>query len=386
MKQGLLVLLLFVAATAAAQQDDPNLVQNKLALMGGPRMIDSPEASDHGKSAVNNSIWDTSSQKSKTAGSQKRKQTQINKPAGEIKRPTIDASMVGYIDDPIIGSQVQIRFDAAFDNRFPDRAEFFYAKCGCYRDPKLSGTLLYDPNAPGPGPLIPKGVNFQVLSFRGDYAPTSRFAAFIWIPIRWIQPQSAPGQGAFKQWAGISDVEAGLKFALLTSSRHYLTAQLRAYFPSGAAVHGLGTNHYSIEPGLLYYQRFSDRFQVEGEVGGWLPIRGSAGVPTTSPQGFGGNIFFYGVGPSYRVISREHFRLAPVIELVGWNVTGGLETITTGTTGTPLTASGTNIFNLKIGARTSFGGRNSLYVGYGTPLTSANWFNNIVRVEYRYSF
>src|SRR5438132_1601013 len=99
MKQGLLVLLLFVAATAAAQQDDPNLVQNKLALMGGPRMIDSPEASDHGKSAVNNSIWDTSSQKSKTAGSQKRKQTQINKPAGEIKRPTIDASMVGYIDE-----------------------------------------------------------------------------------------------------------------------------------------------------------------------------------------------------------------------------------------------------------------------------------------------
>ncbi|PYU44668.1 MAG: hypothetical protein DMG53_16085 [Acidobacteria bacterium] len=267
MKQGLLVLLLFVAATAAAQQDDPNLVQNKLALMGGPRMIDSPEASDHGKSAVNNSIWDTSSQKSKTAGSQKRKQTQINKPAGEIKRPTIDASMVGYIDDPIIGSQVQIRFDAAFDNRFPDRAEFFYAKCGCYRDPKLSGTLLYDPNAPGPGPLIPKGVNFQVLSFRGDYAPTSRFAAFIWIPIRWIQPQSAPGQGAFKQWAGISDVEAGLKFALLTSSRHYLTAQLRAYFPSGAAVHGLGTNHYSTRAFPTCPGDRTGRLECHGRIG-----------------------------------------------------------------------------------------------------------------------
>jgi hypothetical protein len=26
----------------------------------------------------------------------------------------------------------RLRFDAAFDNPIPDRAEFFYAKCGCF--------------------------------------------------------------------------------------------------------------------------------------------------------------------------------------------------------------------------------------------------------------
>jgi hypothetical protein len=65
---------------------------------------------------------------------------------------------------------------------------------------------------------------------------------------------------------------------------------------------------------------------------------------------------------------------------VGWNVTGGQQT------GTPSSASGINIVNLKIGARMGFGGHSSLYVGYGKALTSAGWYDQIVRVEYRYSF
>jgi type II secretion system protein G len=93
-----------------------------------------------------------------------------------------------------------------------------------------------------------------------------------------------------------------------------------------------------------------------------------------------GNLFFYGIGPSYRLINGERFRLAPVIEIVGWNVTGGLQT------GTPSGASGINVVNLKIGARMGFGGHSSLYVGYGKALTSADWYDQIVRVEYRYSF
>ncbi len=62
---------------------------------------------------------------------------------------------------------------------------------------------------------------------------------------------------------------------MLASSRHYLTAQLLSYFPSGDSRSGLGTNHYSLEPALLYYQRLSERFEIEGELGGWLPIGGS---------------------------------------------------------------------------------------------------------------
>src|SRR6266566_4009658 len=40
-------------------------------------------------------------------------------------------SMVGYITDATIESQVRLRFDAGFHNNIPDRSEFFYAQCGC---------------------------------------------------------------------------------------------------------------------------------------------------------------------------------------------------------------------------------------------------------------
>ncbi len=382
MKQALLVLTLFLAVCVsayAAQLNDPDLVKRKQDLARTVATEDSSASGQRRENVRGNNGAGPPSQEPKPAEDQKKTPPPVNKPPIEIKRPPIDASMVGYIDNAIVGSEVRIRFDAAFNDAFPDRAEFVYAKCGCYRYAGL------DPHAPGPGPGIPNNVNYQTLSFMGEYAVNRRFSAFVEIPFRWIQPQgiaagSPTPAPAFPNGAGISDVQAGLKFAMLASSRHYLTAQLLSYFPSGDSRSGLGTHHYSLEPALLYYQRLSDRFAIEGELGGWLPIGGSSGVGTNSSQGFAGNLFFYGIGPSYTLINGERFRLAPVIELVGWNVTGGLQT------GTPSSASGINIVNLKIGARMGFGVHSSLYVGYGKALTSADWYNQIVRVEYRYSF
>ena len=65
-------------------------------------------------------------------------------------------SNVGYIDTAYVGNMVRIRADAAWGNNRPDRAEFFYAKCGCFR-------VLGDPDAPGP-PLQESNVNFQTVS------------------------------------------------------------------------------------------------------------------------------------------------------------------------------------------------------------------------------
>ena len=311
------------------------------------------------------------------------KKASKTKTGGELERPTIDSSMVGYIDNAIVGSEVRVRFDAAFNDQFPDRAEFVYAKCGCYKmQPQTR--QIYDANAPGPpGPNVPDNVNFQTLAFMAEYAPkgNARFSAFVEIPFRWLQPQGPGSTPAFPNGAGISDVTAGLKFALIASSSRYLTAQLTSFFPSGSAFHGLGTAHYSLAPEILYYQRLPNKFEIEGELGGWLPIGGSAGAPTNGPQGFAGPIFFYGIGPSYRLVDNDQFRLAPVIELVGWTVTGGQETSTP-----PVNASGTNIVNMKFGARMTFAGRNSVYVGYGAALTSADWYGKIVRVEYRHAF
>ena len=77
-------------------------------------------------------------------------------------------------------------------------------------------------------------------------------------------------------------------------------------------------------------------------------------------------------------------QIAPVIELVGWSVLGGRETNPYLQHTEP--ADGIKIVNLKIGARTTFGVHSSLYVGYGRALTFADWYRDLVRVEYRYSF
>lgn len=377
----------FFAAAATAQESTTPPVRSQIASLGAP-----PTAL---ATAVDAAQTGTPTQGQGTAGKQTSnppKPPTPPTPKTESNWPTVEASMVGYIDNAIVGSELRVRFDAAFNDQFPDRAEFIYGKCGCYRNPTLPAGV-YDPNAPGPGPGVPQHINFQVLSFMGEYAPKSnrRLSAFIEIPFRWVQPQgvatgSPVPNPAYPNGAGLSDVEAGLKFAVLASPSHYLTAQLKSYFPSGSARHGLGTNHYSIEPALLYYQRFPDKFELEGEVGGWLPISGSAGVPTTSSQGYAGNIFFYGIGPSYRLVDHDTFRLAPVIELVGWNITQGLWTAAAFPKLPDKNASGINIVNLKIGARLSFPPHSSVYVGYGTVLSSNDWYNDILRVEYRYSF
>ena len=308
-------------------------------------------------------------------------------PDSEVKRPKGEGSMVGYIEDATIGSKFRIRFDAAFDNPFPDRAEFFYAKCGCY---KLLAPLVpgaFDNNAPGPGPGVPRTVNFQQLYFLGEYAFSRRFSGFIEVPFRWLQPQDFVVFTPFSNQHGISDIRIGVKAGLVESESTSVTFQLKGLLPSGDGKSGMGTNHSSIEPALLFYHRVSPRWSVEGQFGDTHPIGGSRGVPTASSERFAGDVLFYGFGPSVRAYSHNGVGIAPVLELVGWHVIGGFQSQVGGPVlGVAKSAGGTNIVNLKFGVRTTIRYRNSIYVGYGRALTDAKWYQDVLRLEYRRVF
>ena len=39
---------------------------------------------------------------------------------------------VGYIDSAIPRSNIRLRYDDAYGNNRPDRAEYFYPQCGCF--------------------------------------------------------------------------------------------------------------------------------------------------------------------------------------------------------------------------------------------------------------
>jgi hypothetical protein len=287
---------------------------------------------------------------------------------------------VGYIDDALIQSNVRIRFDGASGNTVPDRAEFFYAKCGCYRDLPATNPA-FDPNSPGPRPGAANDIQFQQLFLEGEIAVAPQLSLLANVPLRWLQPQSfIPGTGgSFPNQSGLSDIRAGAKFAFVDSATTTATVKAQFYFPSGESEKGLGTNHTSFEPSFLMWNELAPKVTLESQFGVWLPIGGADPVPTNADGHFAGRLFYYGIGPSFTVYETTRTRLAPVIELVGWHVQDGNQTAD------DPDAEGTNIVNLKVGARFVVD-RGSFYVGWGHALTDAAWYTDIVRVEYRFSF
>jgi hypothetical protein len=277
-------------------------------------------------------------------------------------------SQTGYIDSAIPRNQFRLRFDAAYDSNRPDRAEFFYAKCGCFR---VAGI---DPDAAGPvgknGRPIEQSVDYQDISSYLELAASDRCSGFVEIPVRFINGENIDNT------AGMGDMNAGFKYAFIACPDRYLTFQFRTYFPTGDADRGLGNDHISLEPALLCYKRLSDNVTLEGELRDWIPVDGSD---------FAGNVVRYGVGLSYTTCCGGH-RVTPVAELVGWTVLDGKEVVTAdGINGAIKDSSGATIINAKLGAR--FGiGNGDLYVGYGRALTGDVWYEDIVRIEYRINF
>ena len=294
---------------------------------------------------------------------------------GGRRRP----SMVGYVNDSDVSSKLRIRFDAGYGVSAADRAEFFYGKCGCYRGLPVSNPA-YDPNAAGPGPGVLTDLNFSQLNILGEYAVGRRASIFGTLPVRFLQPQTfAPGTGSFDNQSGISDINFGAKAGLFSNDQRQVTFSLNFAAPSGDALKGLGTDHWSVEPAVLYHER-ADRFSLEAQFGEVFPTDGSAGVPTSSPDKFSGKVLYYGFGPSFEVYRNGQTAFAPVVELVGWHVLNGFQTADVSS------AKGINIVNLKIGGRVLFGGNSSIYIGYGHALTDATWYDDIVRLEYRVGF
>ena len=262
----------------------------------------------------------------------------------------------GYIDLAVPQTMFRLRYDSAYRNNRPDRAEFFYPKCGCF------------PGAPGP-PKPETSVDFQEIWSYLEVALGKRFSVFADVPVRFLNPEMNANT------AGLSDIQAGFKYAFVAEGGRWLTFQVRSFFPTGDGGKGLGTDHYSLEPALLAYQRLGERFAVAGEFRDWIPIGGTD---------FAGNVLRYGVGLSYDVYRRSDLQVSPVGEIVGWTVLSGKEF--DALQGQVFGAAGATIINAKVGVRTYLGDHNSIYLGYGRALTGAVWYKDVIRLEYRLTF
>ncbi len=307
------------------------------------------------------------------------------------RRRSPSLSKVGYIDNAVVGNQLQLRADRADGVDRPDRAEFIYGKCGCFREVGL------DPEAPGPTLMLsgrdPVTTSFIINELEyvdvvldGEVALSGRFSLFAEVPFRSADLAFAGTE------SGIGDISVGAKAALVAEDRNYLTFQLRMYVPTGEAERGLGTDHVSLEPALLSYNQLSERVTFEAELRYWIPIDGSSGRGAPGfdeNDDFNGEVIRYGVGLGVDLSPNSPVRFTPVVEVVGWSVRGGLATVSTDGTASTFTvedAEGTTIVNLKAGARFGFRENDSIYVGVGIALTDDIWYDDILRVEYRLGF
>lgn len=307
--------------------------------------------------------------------------------AAQPTLPEPKLSSTGYIENPFVATQISVRVDGAFDDRNPDLAEFFYPKCGCFR---FAGV---DPNAPGPGPGVVTNLRFQEYYAAVEYAVQRRFSFFAEVPFRSIQPITfvpvPPNLGrTFSNESGFSDFRPGFKWAVDPNPNRYITFQVRAYTPTGDASQGLGTNHFSIEPALIFQRTLTPRTNLAGEAELWIPIGGSSLAPLPLNNGqFSGDVLSYGLGITYDLSRRRTgVRVSPALEFVGWNVRGGSVTEATAPAPYIVDATNTNIANLKGGARIFFNAHDSLYLGYGRQLTHIGWYRDILRLDYRHVF
>lgn len=281
----------------------------------------------------------------------------------------------GYIDGAVPINTVRLRYDSAYQNNRPDRAEFFYPKCGCFAtlSPQQGGPQL---NAKGP-PLPEKNVDYQDVSTYLEARLAPQLSVFGEIPVRFINPEVNANA------AGLSDVNFGFKYAAVLTDTRILTFQLRTIAPSGNGRLGLGTDNWWVEPGILWQAQPADRLIFFGELRDTIPV--------SPASDFTGNVLQHGIGSAYILYASPRFRVLPVGEVVGWTVLSGKEfSPDTGVT----SARGDTIVNAKVGTRLGFGeveapgalGRHNIYIGYGRALTGEVWYKNMLRLEYRLLF
>jgi hypothetical protein len=278
-------------------------------------------------------------------------------PAQGTGGPSVRDSSVGYIDNAIPGDEFRLRLDAGWNDRRPTLAEFFWAKGKPF----------------GPGVPRPESrVDFQDLSGYLEAAVTERFSAFVEVPWRFLNPEVNANTN------GVGDMNFGFKWAFLYSDDGVATFQFRTYVPTGDAGRGLGNNHVSLEPALLLYQPLTDRLGLEGEFRSWVPVGGTD---------FAGDVLRYGVGLTYDLGETTGLKFVPVVELVGWTVLDGKQSILHPSGEVSVEgAAGDTILDVKVGMHVKLGCWGDFYTGYGRPLTGNRWYENIYRVELRLFF
>jgi len=255
-------------------------------------------------------------------------------------------------------SNMRFRFNAAYDQRNPDRAEFFWAQIG------------------GRGPKLPeRSVDYQDLIASWEVATGKAFSITTDIPLRFVAPDINPNAG------GLGDMALTTKTVLLNGNDWEITQYFRTELPTGDPGKGTGNGHTSLEPGFLFRLKWSPETYFHGQLTYWFPLGGNPIID--------GQILKYGIGVSHLMYENDTFAVVPTLEFNGWTVLNGAQTTFPIPTIQPVDTMG--IFNVRPGLRfiRDTGGDLGLFewgVSGSFALTTNKWYEASWLLEARFVF
>lgn len=261
------------------------------------------------------------------------------------------------IEVPMPNNHFAIRYDSADGLRYPDRAEYFWAKQS------------------GPGPDLPeRSIDYQDLRFILS-AGNKRFSTITDIPLRFID---APGNGAT---GGLGDISIATKLLLIDGNNWKITQYFRTMMKTGAVARGLSAGHVALEPGLLAQFKWTERRYWFGELRYLFPVGAD---PVHS-----GNVLRYSLGTSSIWYETDTFAALRTFELVGTSVLTGAKTAPDGITILPV--DGEHSLAVLPGLRMVLGPAGDLglfELGFqgGFATNKKGFYSSLARLELRFNY
>jgi hypothetical protein len=255
-------------------------------------------------------------------------------------------------------SNMRFRFNATYDQRNPDRADFFWAQTG------------------GRGPKLPeRSVDYQDAIASWEVASGKAFSLTTEIPLRFVAPDINPNTG------GLGDMSLTTKTVLLNGADWQITQIFRTELPTGDPGKGVGNGHVSLEPGFLFRLKWSPETYFHSQLTYWFPL-GDNPV-------YGGQILKYGFGVSHLLYESDTFAAIPTLEFNGWTVLNGAQTTFPLGLTQPVDTMG--IFNVRPGIRfvRDTGGDLGLFewgVSGAFGITQNKWYDAAFLLEARFVF
>lgn len=274
---------------------------------------------------------------------------------GGIGRERLPYAMYS-IDSVQPSSNTRIRFGFDYGRRFVDRAGIYWGKIG----------------GPGP-PVAERSVDAQ--EFRIAFETGGgKFSVTTEVPFRAVNPDNNANH------AGLGDLTLTTKTVLNDGAQWQLTQTFRSYFNTGAASSGLGTGHISFEPGLVARYKYRPQTEFHGMINYFFPV-GSDPIAS-------GQAIHWGLGGAHTTFDSDDRALIQTIELTGWNVLNGTETVPNSLN--VISSDGIEILNLTHGFRWVFDNSSDLgtvEAGFATvfPLLSDRWSNATLLFEFRWT-